>query len=206
VVVVRLNKQTPSIGVLALQGGFKEHITTLCSLGIMATEVRLPRQLAGLDGLIIPGGESTAISQLLNQWGLHESIQQQAIADKLAIWGTCAGAILLARQTTMLDVTTLGLMDIVIKRNAFGRQIDSCIKMIHTTLFSTPFSAVFIRAPVIPKVGPGVTVLATINKGDIVAVRQGKFLATAFHPELSSDNRWHRYFIEQVLALCPKSR
>ena len=185
-----------TIGVLALQGDFAEHIAILEWLGAEAVPVRLPEQLDGLDGLIIPGGESTTIGRLLHQWKLLEPIRELA-GDGLAVWGTCAGAILLAERAPDLDREGLKLMDIDIERNAFGRQVDSFEAPLSVPVLGTqPFRAVFIRAPRINSVGPEAEALARLSDGTVVAARQGKLLATAFHPELTDDERFHRYFLE----------
>lgn len=185
-----------TIGVLALQGDFVEHIGVLNGLGVGAVEVRLPEQLGGLDGLIIPGGESTTISRLIHQWELLEPVRQRAL-DGMAVWGTCAGAILLAERATDLDREGLRLMDIAVERNAFGRQVDSFEAALTVpALGPPPFRAVFIRAPRIRQVGPKAETLARLADGTIVAARQEKLLATAFHPELTDDTRFHRYFLE----------
>ena len=184
------------IGVLALQGDFAEHIAVLRRLGADAVEVRLPEQLEGLDGLIIPGGESTTISRLLHRWRLLEPIRQHAL-DGMAVWGTCAGAILLAGRPSDLDREGLRLMDIEVERNAFGRQVDSFEAWLSVPkLGSQPFRAVFIRAPVISRVGPKAEALARLADGTIVAAQQERLLATAFHPELTDDPRFHRYFLD----------
>jgi len=188
------------VGVLALQGAFIEHIHILRSLGVIAREVRLPEQLAGLDGLILPGGESTTIGKLAVAYGLTEPVRRMA-AEGLPIWGTCAGMILLARDIGGLDQPLLGLMDIVVRRNAFGRQLQSFVEEIDIPALGNgqaPFPAVFIRAPWIERVGPGVEILARLPEGPIVAARQGNLVATAFHPELTADRRFHRYFLAMV--------
>jgi 5'-phosphate synthase pdxT subunit len=186
------------IGVLALQGDFAEHQVMLESLGSEVVQVRLPRELAGLNGLIIPGGESTTIGKLATEFGLMEPLRQ--FGKEHAIWGTCAGAIFLSKDARR-NQPLLGLMDIVVERNAFGRQVDSfevglnvpdLAKEGETALFH----AVFIRAPLIESVGKGVEVMATLEDGRIVAARQGHLLATSFHPELTADDRFHRYFME----------
>lgn len=189
------------IGVLALQGAFREHIMDLESLGVEATAVRLPSQLADLNGLVIPGGESTAIAKLMVTYGFYEPIRQHHDAG-LAVWGTCAGAILIA--TEILDAVpgqeSLGLMDITVRRNAFGRQIDSFeADLDFAHLADGPFRGVFIRAPWIESLGPGVEPLAS-HEGKVVAARQGSLMATAFHPELTGDPRVHRYFVEHVVG------
>lgn len=185
------------VGVLALQGAFVEHVRILQSLGVEAREVRLPEQLAGVDGLVIPGGESTTIGKLAVAWGLVEPIRRLAAAGT-PIWGTCAGMILMARETGGPGQPLLGLMDIAVRRNAFGRQVDSFVEPIDVPALGNgqvPFPAVFIRAPWIERVGPGVEVLARLPEGPIVAARQGRLLVTAFHPELTDDRRFHRYFL-----------
>lgn len=188
----------PTIGVLALQGDFLEHVKTLEALGIAAREVRLPVDLDGVDGLIIPGGESTTIGKLIDRFDLREPIRRLAAAG-MPIWGTCAGMILLAREvdsdTRARSQPLLGLMDLVIRRNAFGSQIDSFETTLGVpALGGPPIPAVFIRAPVVSAVGPGVEVLARLPDGRPVAVRQGNLIGTAFHPELSGDTRFHAWF------------
>jgi 5'-phosphate synthase pdxT subunit len=182
---------TPTVGVLALQGDFAEHIAALRRLGVAATEVRLPSQLAGIDALIIPGGESTTITRLLDIYGLRRPIQRLG-AEGMPIWGTCAGAIVLARQATDLDRPNLALMDIDVRRNAFGRQVDSFEEDLDIAgLEGGPFHAIFIRAPLIERAGPRVDILARLPDGTIVAAREGRLVATAFHPELTDDGRFH---------------
>lgn len=186
------------VGVLALQGGFAEHILMLKGLGVEAYEVRLPKELDKLDGLIIPGGESTTISRLTHFWKLDEPIKKKA-AKGMGIWGTCAGAILLAKQVNNLHPKGLQLMDITVERNAFGRQIESFLADLDfPNIGDEPFPAVFIRAPIITKVGSKVKTLVKLDDGTIVAVRQNKFLATSFHPELTKDNRIHDYFLRML--------
>lgn len=197
------------IGVLALQGDFAEHRVMLRRLGVEAVEVRLPEHLVGLGGLIIPGGESTTIGKLATRWGLMDPLR--AFGRTLPIWGTCAGAIFLS-QDAHRDQPLLGLMDITVTRNAFGRQVDSFEIGLEVPALASPsasadsrapqaepsarlFHAVFIRAPLIERVGPGVEVLARLEDGRIVAARQGHLLATSFHPELTGDARFHRYFL-----------
>jgi pyridoxal 5'-phosphate synthase pdxT subunit len=186
------------IGVLALQGAFIEHEQALQRIGVEAREVRLPEHLEGLDGLIIPGGESTTIGKLAVQYGLMEPIRAMAAAGKL-LWGTCAGMIFMAKDVGR-DQPLLGLMDVTVQRNAFGRQVDSFetdldVPAIITPENKRPFHAIFIRAPFIESVGAGVNVLAALSSGAIVAARQGRLLATSFHPELAYDDRFHRYFV-----------
>jgi len=186
------------IGVLALQGAFIEHEHVLARLGVQPVEVRLPEHLEGLDGLIIPGGESTTMGLLAQKWGLLEPLQAFARSGR-PIWGTCAGMILLAKEVVdgVPGQPILGLMDITVRRNAFGRQVDSFEADLAVPLLGDPpFHAVFIRAPVIERVGAGVEVLAALEDGTAVAVQQGNLLATAFHPELTRDERFHHYFLK----------
>lgn len=186
------------IGVLALQGAFVEHMAMLRRLGVEALPIRLPRQLEGLDGLIIPGGESTAIGKLMDSYGLLEPLRH-TIEQGLPVYGTCAGMILLARDIGTAAQPALGVMDITVKRNAFGRQLESFESDIAIPeLGERPFPAVFIRAPIIERVGPRARALASLDDGAIVAAEQGTLLATAFHPELSGDTRIHEHFV----ALC----
>ncbi len=191
------------IGVLALQGAFIEHMAMLRRLGAEAVEVRLPRDLTGLDGLIIPGGESTTIGKLAVEYKLLDPIKNMAGAGA-PIWGTCAGMILLARDIGGLNQPLIGLMDIRVKRNAFGRQIDSFEADIDVPPleafegYGGKFRAVFIRAPLIEAVGQGVEVLARLENGTIIAARQDNLLATSFHPELTDDPRFHLYFMEMI--------
>lgn len=188
----------PSVGVLALQGDFREHREMLERMGASSAEVRLPRDLPGLDGLIIPGGESTTIVRLMRTAGLLSPLKGLA-ADGFPMWGTCAGMILLARRLDTTGVPALEVMDIAVRRNAFGRQVDSFeADLPIAALGDSPFHAVFIRAPIIEEVGPGVEVLARLSDGTPVAARQGRLLATAFHPELTADDRLHRLFLESV--------
>lgn len=187
-----------NIGVLALQGDFAEHITVLRRLGVDVTEVRLPHQLDGLDGLIIPGGESTTIGKLAVAFDLMEPLQ--AFGRKHAIWGTCAGAIFLSKDIHHSQ-PLLNLMDIVVVRNAFGRQVDSFETDLYVPALEkvdpsgAPYHAVFIRAPLIETAQPPAEILSQLDDGRIVAARQGRLLATSFHPELTSDDRFHRYFL-----------
>jgi pyridoxal 5'-phosphate synthase pdxT subunit len=184
------------IGVLALQGDFAEHVAALEGLGVEAVEVRRPQELAGLDALIIPGGESTTITRLLDIYDLREPIRRLGEGG-LPIWGTCAGAIVLAREARELDRPNIGLMDIEVRRNAFGRQIDSFEVDLPVAVFGEPpFHAVFIRAPLIERAGGDVNVLARLDDGTIVAAMQGPLLATSFHPELTGDARFHRLLVD----------
>jgi len=192
-------------GVLALQGAFIEHVQVLRNLGIEAVEVRLPEQLHGLEGLIIPGGESTTIGKLAAAYKLIAPIQRLA-EEGIPIWGTCAGMILLAKDIAQAQ-PLIGVMDIAVRRNAFGRQVDSFETELMIPALDTvstaeeqgrPFRAIFIRAPYIQSVGNGVEEIAHLPDGTIVAARQGNLLATAFHPELGGDTRFHRYFLAMV--------
>lgn len=188
------------VGVLALQGAFAEHLDALQRLGTEARLVRLPEQLSGLNGLIIPGGESTTISLLMVAYGLLDTLKAWS-RNGLAIWGTCAGMILLATEVDDGDLPIMGLMDMRVRRNAFGRQLDSFeVDLSVAPLGPVPFHAVFIRAPVVECVGKGVEVLSQLQDGRIVAARQGRFLATAFHPELTNDLRFHNYFVQEVIG------
>ncbi|MBE0669203.1 MAG: pyridoxal 5'-phosphate synthase glutaminase subunit PdxT [Anaerolineales bacterium] len=186
------------IGVLALQGDFAEHISMLKKIGVDTVEVRLPKHLDGLDGLIMPGGESTTIGKLAVAYGLMEPLRE--FGKIHAVWGTCAGAIFLSRDIGR-DQPLLGLMDIKVRRNAFGRQIDSfetdleIDELMKATGTEHPYHAVFIRAPIIESVSGNAKVLSALEDGRIVAAQQGHLLATSFHPELTGDTRFHEYFI-----------
>ncbi len=188
------------IGVLALQGAFREHIVTLEALGVSTAAIRLPHQLEGCDGLVIPGGESTAIGKLMATYGFYEAVTQRH-DEGMAVWGTCAGAILIALHVrdALPDQRTLGLMDISVRRNAYGRQVDSFEADLDVAGLDAPFPGVFIRAPWIEAVGEGVEVLAQ-HDGRIVAARAADLMATSFHPELTGDPRIHRLFVEQVVG------
>lgn len=189
------------IGVLALQGAFIEHSKMLKKLGVDVCEVRLPEHLEGTSGLIIPGGESTTIMKLLKQFNLLEPIKEKAFKG-FPVFGTCAGAICMAKNVVNshpIKMETLGLMDITIQRNAFGRQVDSFEAGLKIkTLGEPPFPAVFIRAPIIKNVGENIELVFSLEDGTIVAARQGNLLAVSFHPELSKDTRLHKYFIEII--------
>lgn len=191
------------IGVLALQGAFSEHIKILRELGAEAVEVRLPQELAGLDGLIIPGGESTTIGKLAATFGLMEPLRD--FAARKAVWGTCAGMIFLAREirngrSAHTDQPLLGLMDIAVDRNAFGRQVDSFEVDLDVPALNNgrgqPFPAVFIRAPRLAEVKGDTAVLARLADGTAVSAQQGHWLVTSFHPELTHDPRFHAYFLK----------
>lgn len=185
------------IGVLALQGAVAEHIQMLSALGVEAISVRLPSQLDSLDGLVIPGGESTTIGKLLHEYNLMETLRRLATQD-FPLFGTCAGMILLAKKATDLQWQPVGAIDIEVKRNAFGRQVDSFeADLAIPTLGDKAFHGVFIRAPIIDQVNPGVDILCRVN-GNVVAVKQGKALACAFHPELTDDSRFHKYFLDLI--------
>ncbi|MES0278535.1 MAG: pyridoxal 5'-phosphate synthase glutaminase subunit PdxT [Dehalococcoidales bacterium] len=188
-----------SIGVLALQGAFVEHIEILKRLGVQATAVRRPEDLKDLDGIIIPGGESTSIVNLMQTSAMLQPLKELAGAD-FPILGTCAGMVCLAREVADNSYPPgLAAMDIVVRRNAFGRQVDSFeAKLAFPALGERPYPAVFIRAPIVESTAAAVQVLARLNDGSVVAVRQGRLLATAFHPELSADIRLHRYFLKIV--------
>ena len=183
------------VGVLALQGAFVEHISIMQRLGAEASSVRLPGELDGLDGLIIPGGESTAILKLMQSFKFIQPLRE-LVKGGFPIWGTCAGMVCLAKEVSHDDMETLAAMDIVVKRNAFGRQVDSFeTELPVPALGDKPFPAVFIRAPVIENMDSRVDALARLPDGTVVAAKQGKLVATAFHPELSDDSRFHRYFL-----------
>ena len=186
------------IGVLAIQGDFAEHIAMLKHLGVEATEVRLPKHLQHLDGLIIPGGESTTIGKLATDYGLIEPLR--VFGQHHAIWGTCAGAIFMSKDVSRPQ-PLLQLMDIKVARNAFGRQVDSfeadldIPELKQATGTETPYHALFIRAPIIESVYGKAKILASLADGRIVAAQQGRLLATSFHPELTNDMRFHEYFL-----------
>lgn len=185
------------IGVLALQGAFIEHQKTLAKLGVEAPRVRLPRDLEGLDGLIIPGGESTTIGKLATEYKLVEPLRQ--FAQTMPTWGTCAGLIFLAKDIGIESQPILGVMDVTVNRNAFGRQRESFeIDLQIKGLGDEPFHAVFIRAPSVTEARDGVEVLAMLPDGTIVAVQQDHLLGTAFHPELTDDMRLHSHFCAMV--------
>ena len=194
-----------TIGVLALQGAFEEHIKMLERLGVRAVEVRKPQELEGLDGLIIPGGESTSMALIAERWGLVEPLRRWVHSGR-PTWGTCAGMILIADRATGQKEggqTLLGGLDVTVNRNYFGRQVNSFEAWLEAPILGPePIRAVFIRAPAVTEVGLGVEILATLpgKEGQPVAValRKGPILATAFHPELTDDLRWHRLFLQMV--------
>jgi 5'-phosphate synthase pdxT subunit len=180
------------IGVLALQGAFREHLVTLESIGVEGVPVRLPADLQGVSGLIFPGGESTTMRHLIERWGMREPILELA-AGGTPLFGTCAGMIVLAREIIGGEPPILPLLDITVERNAFGRQLDSFeTELSVPVLGDQPVHGVFIRAPVVERTGPGVDVLAELEDGRIVAVRERNVVATAFHPELAGETRFHR--------------
>ena len=192
------------IGVLALQGDFSEHIFKLSGIGVPSVEVRLPSDLEGLSGVLLPGGETTTIRKLADAYGLIGALRD--FGKDHALWGTCAGAIILAKHIAS-EEAVLGLMDITVERNSFGRQVDSFevdlnISSLpsHDHNSSLPFRGVFIRSPAILKTGPGVEILSRLPDGTIVAARQNRWLATCFHPELVDDNRLHQLFLEMAGA------
>jgi 5'-phosphate synthase pdxT subunit len=189
----------PLIGVLAIQGDYAAHADALIESGAEPVEVRNPEELEGLDGLILPGGESTTILKFLERRGLFASLQEFVRARP--VFGTCAGTILLAREVRHPAQLSLGALDAVVERNAYGRQIDSTILTEPTELPGGPLEMVFIRAPRITETGPAVEVLAR-REGSPVLVRQGKLLAATFHPELSDDRRVHRFFVDLVIGAC----
>jgi 5'-phosphate synthase pdxT subunit len=188
------------IGVLAVQGAFAEHVTTLASIGVEGVEVRLPSDLADVAGLILPGGESTAMRLLIDRWGLRDPILDLARSGA-PILGTCAGMILLARSIADGDPTLFELLDIRVRRNAFGRQLDSFEADLSVPILGdAPVHGVFIRAPIVEAVGPDVDVLSRLDDGRIVAVRERNILATAFHPELAGETRFHRLLATMAAA------
>lgn len=191
------------IGVLALQGAFIEHISVIQQLGVEASPVRLPNELGSLDGLIIPGGESTTILNLMQSFNLIQPLKELAQGG-LPILGTCAGMVCLAKKVSNSinsNMETLAVMDMEVRRNAFGRQIDSFeTELPVPALGDEPFAAIFIRAPIIERTGPWVEILAKLPNDIAVAARQGKLVVSAFHPELSHDLRFHHYFLKIVAS------
>jgi 5'-phosphate synthase pdxT subunit len=186
----------PRVGVLAVQGAFEEHETALAAVGAEPTQVRLPDELEGLDGLVLPGGESTTVGLVAQRTGLLQALRRAIVEEGLPVFGTCAGLIMLARETTGGAQPLIGGVDLVVRRNAFGRQAASFEAELEVpALGPEPVPAVFIRAPWIEWAGPGVEVLAT-HRGHGVAARQGDRLVTAFHPELTGDRRFHAMFVD----------
>ena len=191
------------IGVLALQGDFEAHLKILAESGVEAKAIRLPRQIEDLDGIIIPGGESTTIGKLMVLYGFDEVLQKK-VREGFPIWGTCAGLILLAKETdnALAGQPLLASMHIRVRRNAFGSQRESFETDLSVpVLGEAPFHAFFIRGPVVEAVGPEVEILATLDDGAIVAVREGTLLGTAFHPEVAGDPRFHHYFLRIVQSV-----
>lgn len=192
----------PRVAVLAMQGDFAEHIHALKKLGADAFEARTPADIDSADGIIIPGGESTTITRLMKEYGLWDSVKQ-AHAEGKAVWGTCAGMIIASRSIVGQDRAqeTLGIIDIDTQRNAYGRQLDSFEENIQSSAINgVPFRAIFIRAPIIKRVGSKVQVIATSANKSPIAVREGKVMATSFHPELTEDTRFHAYFLGLINA------
>jgi pyridoxal 5'-phosphate synthase pdxT subunit len=180
------------IGVLALQGAFREHLDTLQAIGVAGVRVREPADLEGISGLILPGGESTTMRQLIERWGLREPILDLAEGGT-PVFGTCAGMIVLAAEIAGGESPILPLLDITVERNAFGRQLESFEAELPVPILGdTPVRGVFIRAPIVDRTGPGVDILARLDDGRIVAVRERNVIATAFHPELAGETRFHR--------------
>jgi 5'-phosphate synthase pdxT subunit len=187
--------RSPHVGVLGLQGDFAEHLHTLRGIGAEATDVRRPEQLGNLDALIIPGGESTTIGKLAERYEIIPALRER-IAEGMPVWGTCAGAIFLAKDVPGHPHPILSAMDISVERNAFGRQLDSFEADLDVKdIGGAPYHAVFIRAPKITSTAPDVKTVASLDDGTVVAARQGNLLATSFHPELTPDDRFHRYFL-----------
>ena len=196
-----IHETQPIIGVLAIQGNYANHAQALAEVGADAAEVRKPEQLAGLDGLILPGGESTTMLKFLDKRHFFEALAE--FCGRKPVFGTCAGAILLAREVLNPPQRSLGLLDAVVERNAYGRQVDSSIESAETALGGEPLEMVYIRAPRIVATGPQVEVLAR-RDGFATLVRQGSLLAATFHPELSADRRVHRLFVEMVQSSMKK--
>ena len=192
--------QAPTVGVLALQGDFEEHIVALEDIGVPAAPVRTAEQLDRVGALIVPGGESTSMAKLMDAYDLREPLRAFARSGR-PVWGTCAGMILLAERLVEGLPEPLGLMDMLVRRNGFGRQVDSFETNLDVAgLDGGPFHAVFIRAPAVVEAGPAVEVLARLDDGTVVAARQGNLLATAFHPELTTDRRLHALFVAMLAA------
>ncbi|HCH09117.1 MAG TPA: pyridoxal 5'-phosphate synthase glutaminase subunit PdxT [Dehalococcoidia bacterium] len=188
-----------TVGVLAIQGDYREHRTLLESLGADVKEIRLPDQLDEVDGLIIPGGESTTIVQLIDIYNMREKLRERVLNEGMPTWGTCAGMIVMAQKLSDHRPDPLKLMNIEVTRNAFGRQVDSFETDIDVEdMDGPPYHAVFIRAPVVDTIGEGVRIISSLDDGRPVAVRQGHMLATAFHPELTNDPRMHKLFLQMV--------
>ena len=187
------------VGVLAIQGDYREHRTLLESLGTDVKEIRLPDQLDEVDGLIIPGGESTTTVQLIDIYHMREKLRERVLNEGMPTWGTCAGMIVMAQKLSDHRPDPLKLMNIEVSRNAFGRQVDSFETDLEVEdMDGPPYHAVFIRAPVVDTIGEGVRIISSLDDGRPVAVRQGHMLATAFHPELTNDPRMHKLFLQMV--------
>lgn len=194
------------IGVLALQGGFIEHINMLERLGVTVTPIYKADELKDIDGIVIPGGESTTMLNLMHSFDIFEPLKEK-IQNGLPVMATCAGVVLLAKDVSNPSMNTLALMDIVVRRNAFGRQVDSFEADIDIpALGEEPFPAIFIRAPLIEGAGSNVEILSSLENGNITAVRQKHLLAVSFHPELSRDTRLHRYFLQIVAGYSNKGK
>ena len=188
-----------TVGVLAIQGDYREHRNLLESLGADVKEIRLPDQLDAVDGLIIPGGESTTIVQLIDIYNMREKLRERVLNEGMPTWGTCAGMIVMAQKLSDHRPDPLKLMNIEVSRNAFGRQVDSFETDLEVEdMDGPPYHAVFIRAPVVDTIGEGVRIISSLDDGRPVAVRQGHMLATAFHPELTNDPRMHKLFLQMV--------
>ena len=194
----------PRVGVLAYQGDVREHLAALEAVGASPVEVRTLAELDGVEGLVVPGGESTVIGKLADRYGLLEPLRER-VAAGLPVLGTCAGMIFLADRIEggAEGQQTVGGLDVTVRRNAFGRQVDSCETDVEIAGMSRPFHAVLIRAPWVEETGPAVEVLARVGEGPaagrIVAVRQGSLLATSFHPEVTGDDRVHRLFVDEIV-------
>ena len=188
-----------TVGVLAIQGDYREHRNLLESLGADVKEIRLPDQLDAVDGLIIPGGESTTIVQLIDIYNMREKLRERVLNEGMPTWGTCAGMIVMAQKLSDHRPDPLKLMNIEVSRNAFGRQVDSFETDLEVEdMDGPPYHAVFIRAPVVDTIGEGGRIISSLDDGRPVAVRQGHMLATAFHPELTNDPRMHKLFLQMV--------
>jgi len=190
----------PTVGVLALQGDFREHLAVLASLGADAVPVRRARELEQVAGLVIPGGESTVMDKLSRAFGLRDPLRER-IADGLPVYGTCAGLIMLSDRVldALPDQQTLGGIDVTVRRNAFGNQLDSFETDLDVDLFDgPPVHAAFIRAPIVAEVGPAAEAVATLEDGRVVAVRQGNLLGTSFHPEITGETRFHQLFLSML--------
>ncbi len=193
-----MTSRTPTVGVLCLQGSFEEHISSLERLGVKTVQVRLPSQLHQIDALVIPGGESTTFLKLMDMYSLRQPLEE-VIRGGLPVLATCAGVVVLASEIVSHKMSPLGLLDVRIARNAFGRQVDSFEEdLVLDGIAGAPFRGVFIRAPIIQDCGPGVHVTGRLRDGTVVACRQGRILATSFHPEFVPDLRVHQYFLSIV--------